>query len=460
MKERNVPIAPFVCSLNSGVRFNRAMEEMAPLLEFLPDGMVLEAEWRANPVLAQELEEERAQQTNRVPGGIFLRQARFALALKRLLRGRDVSHVHATSSRALVCALILKRLLNVTVSATIEPRPEPPRNWIQDALSECVGGRLSDRKLLEQYHCRAPVSDASSEMKKAILLAGGAGTRLFPLTKIVCKQLLPIYDKPMICYPLATLMLGGLREVLIISTPKDLPMLQDYLADGAQLGIRIEYGAQPKPEGIAQAFLIGAKFIGESGASLILGDNIFYGKLDFYRDALAIERGACIFGYQVRDPERYGVVEFDAEGKAISLEEKPRQPKSPFAVPGLYVYDDQVVDLCRTLRPSARGELEITDLNLIYLQRSELHVKLLSRGMAWLDTGTTTALLEASNYIATIEHRQGLKIACLEEVALRMGFITQSDLAKIIDGLPRNEYREYLRMVCDEGPSAGPEPVG
>jgi glucose-1-phosphate thymidylyltransferase len=307
---------------------------------------------------------------------------------------------------------------------------------------------------------RSKIENSNSKMKKAILLAGGAGTRLFPLTKIVCKQLLPIYDKPMICYPLATLMLGGLREVLIISTPKDLPMLRDYLADGAQLGIRIEYAAQPKPEGIAQAFLIGSKFIGESGASLILGDNIFYGKLDFYRDALAIHRGACIFGYQVRDPERYGVVEFDAEGKAISLEEKPRKPKSPFAVPGLYVYDDQVVDLCRTLRPSARGELEITDLNLLYLQRSELHVKLLSRGMAWLDTGTTTALLEASNYIATIEHRQGLKIACLEEVALRMGFITQSDLAKIIDGLPKNEYREYLRMVCDEGPSAGPEPVG
>ena len=229
-------------------------------------------------------------------------------------------------------------------------------------------------------------------MKKAILLAGGAGTRLFPLTKIVCKQLLPVYDKPMICYPLATLMLGGLREVLIISTPKDLPMLHDYLGDGAQLGIRIEYAEQPKPEGIAQAFLIGAKFIGDSGASLILGDNIFYGKLDFYRDALAIERGACIFGYQVRDPERYGVVEFDAEGKAISLEEKPKQPKSHFAVPGLYVYDDQVVDLCRTLRPSARGELEITDLNLLYLQHNELHVKLLSRGMAWLDTGTTSSL--------------------------------------------------------------------
>src|SRR5438270_12574990 len=232
--------------------------------------------------------------------------------------------------------------------------------------------------------------------KKAILLAGGAGSRLFPLTKIVCKQLLPVYDKPMICYPLATLMLGGLREILIISTPKDLPMLRDFLGDGAQLGIRIQYAEQPKPNGIAEAFQIGAKFIGDSGASLILGDNIFYGKLDFYREALAIERGACIFGYQVRDPERYGVVEFDADGKAISLEEKPRQPKSPFAVPGLYVYDNQVVDLCRRLRPSARNELEITDLNLLYLKQNQLHVKLLSRGMAWLDTGTTTTLLEAS----------------------------------------------------------------
>ena len=297
-------------------------------------------------------------------------------------------------------------------------------------------------------------------MKKAILLAGGAGTRLFPLTKIVCKQLLPIYDKPMVCYPLATLMLGGLRDVLIITTPKDLPMLRDYLGDGTQLGIRIEYAEQPKPEGIAQAFLIGAKFLGGSGASLILGDNIFYGKLDFYRDALAIERGACIFGYQVRDPQRYGVVEFDAEGKAISLEEKPKQPKSHYAVPGLYVYDERVVELCRSLRPSARGELEITDLNLLYLKEKQLHVKLLSRGMAWLDTGTQTSLLEAGNYIATIEHRQGLKIACLEEVALRTGFINQSQLSKIIDRLPKGEYRDYLQMVCDEGPSSALEPVG
>jgi glucose-1-phosphate thymidylyltransferase len=295
--------------------------------------------------------------------------------------------------------------------------------------------------------------------KKAILLAGGAGTRLYPLTKIVCKQLLPVYDKPMICYPLATLMLGGLREILIISTPKDLPMLQDFLGDGSRLGIRIEYAAQPKPEGIAQAFLIGADFLEDSGASLILGDNIFYGNLDFYREALTIDRGACIFGYQVRDPERYGVVEFGADGRALSLEEKPKRPKSNFAIPGLYVYDARVVEFCRQLRPSARNELEITDLNLVYLQRNELHVKPLGRGMAWLDTGTQNSLLEAGNYIATIEHRQGLKIACLEEVAYRMRFIDQKHLERILDQLPKGEYREYLGMVSAEGPAGQhPEP--
>jgi glucose-1-phosphate thymidylyltransferase len=287
--------------------------------------------------------------------------------------------------------------------------------------------------------------------KKAILLAGGAGTRLFPITKIVCKQLLPVYDKPMICYPLATLMLGGLREILIISTPKDLPMLRDFLGSGEHLGIRLEYAEQPEPQGIAQAFLIGASFIGDSGAALILGDNIFYGKLDFFREALAIERGAFIFGYQVRDPQRYGVVEFGADGRALSLEEKPKMPKSHFAVPGLYVYDDRVVEFCRTLRPSARGELEITDLNRLYLEKKELHVKILTRGMAWLDTGTQTSLLEAANYIATIEHRQGLKVACLEEVALRAGFISQSGLRSILDRLPKGEYRDYLQKVCEEG---------
>jgi glucose-1-phosphate thymidylyltransferase len=286
--------------------------------------------------------------------------------------------------------------------------------------------------------------------KKAILLAGGAGTRLYPLTKIVCKQLLPVYDKPMICYPLATLMLGGLREILVISTPKDIPMLRDFLGDGSQLGIRLEYAEQPEPKGIAQAFLIGADFIGVGGAALILGDNIFYGKLDFFRAALAVENGACIFGYQVRDPQRYGVVEFAPDGLAISLEEKPGQPKSHFAVPGLYIYDGQVTELCQSLRPSGRGELEITDLNLLYLRQNALHVRLLSRGMAWLDTGTQTSLLEAANYIATIEHRQGLKVACLEEVALRAGFIDQQQLSRLIDRLPNGEYRDYVKLVAEE----------
>jgi glucose-1-phosphate thymidylyltransferase len=296
--------------------------------------------------------------------------------------------------------------------------------------------------------------------KKAIILAGGAGSRLFPLTKIVCKQLLPVYDKPMICYPLATLMLGGLRDVLIISTPKDVPMIRDFLGDGAPLGIKIQYAEQSEPKGIAEAFLIGEKFIGGDGACLILGDNIFYGKLDFFREALALKKGACVFGYQVRDPQRYGVIEFDRNGRAISLEEKPKKPKTHFAVPGLYVYDSQVVDLCKSLKPSARGELEITDLNLLYLKKNELQVKLLSRGMAWLDTGTQTSLLEAGNYIATIEHRQGLKVACLEEVALRMKFITCADVEKTLAQLPAGDYRDYLKMVCDEGPTAGPEPVG
>ncbi len=287
--------------------------------------------------------------------------------------------------------------------------------------------------------------------KKAIVLAGGAGTRLYPLTKIVCKQLLPVYDKPMICYPLATLMLGGLREILIISTPKDLPMLRDFLGDGSQLGIRLEYAEQPEPKGIAQAFLVGEKFVGDDGAALILGDNIFYGNLDFFRDALAIDRGACIFGYQVRDPERYGVVEFGSDGRVISLEEKPKKPKSQYAVPGLYVYDDQVVEFCKILRPSSRGELEITDLNMIYLRQNALHVRLLGRGMAWLDTGTQTSLLEAANYIATIEHRQGLKVACLEEVALHMGFIDPPQVERLIGDLPKGEYRSYLELVCHEG---------
>ena len=286
--------------------------------------------------------------------------------------------------------------------------------------------------------------------RKAIILAGGSGTRLYPLTRIACKQLLPVYDKPMIYYPLATLMLGGIREVLIISTPKDVPQFRDLLGDGSRLGMRIEYAEQPRPAGIAQAFLIGEEFIAGDPVSLILGDNIFYGKLDFFRQALAMESGACIFGYQVRDPERYGVVEFDAAGKAISLEEKPSKPKSPFAVPGLYVYDRQIVDICRNMKPSARGELEITDVNIEYLRRGQLNVKVLGRGMAWLDTGTQTSLLEAANYIAAIQNRQGLMIACLEEIAFNQGWIDRAQLAALVEALPKNEYGEYLQAVCAE----------
>ncbi len=290
--------------------------------------------------------------------------------------------------------------------------------------------------------------------KKGIILAGGAGTRLYPLTRIACKQLLPVYDKPMIYYPLATLMLGGLREVLIISTPKDLPMIRDLLGDGAPLGMRIEYAVQEQPAGLAQAFIIGADFIGDDSVCLILGDNIFYGKLDFFRSALTQigrDAGACIFGYQVRDPERYGVVEFDRDGRAISIEEKPAKPKSSYAVPGLYVFDQKVVEIARALKPSSRGELEITDLNVEYLRRGELQVKVLGRGMAWLDTGTQQSLLDASAYIAAIENRQGLKIACLEEIAFNQGFIDAAGLQRCIDAIPKSPYREYLQMVLQEG---------
>ncbi len=289
--------------------------------------------------------------------------------------------------------------------------------------------------------------------RKAIILAGGAGTRLHPLSRIVCKQLLPVYDKPMIYYPIATLMLGGVREILIISTPKDLPQFRDLLGDGSRLGMRFEYAEQPKPAGLAQAYVIGADFVGTEPSCLVLGDNIFYGNLDFFRQALAQvgkDGGACIFGYQVKDPERYGVVEFGADGRAISIEEKPKQPKSPFAVPGLYVYDSEVVEIARNLKPGARGELEITDVNREYLRRGTLHVKVLGRGMAWLDTGTQQSLLDAGNYIAAIENRQGLKIACLEEIAFHQGFIDRAGLEQCIAESPKSPYREYMEMVLAE----------
>jgi glucose-1-phosphate thymidylyltransferase len=289
-----------------------------------------------------------------------------------------------------------------------------------------------------------------STTKKGIILAGGAGTRLDPLTRIACKQLLPIYDKPMIYYPLATLMLGGLREILIISTPKDTPAIENLLGDGASLGISITYAVQPEPKGIAQAFLIGESFLGGSGASLILGDNIFYGKLDFYREALRQAEGAYIFGYHVRDPERFGVVEFDKTGKVLSLEEKPKQPKSSYAVPGLYCFDDTVVERTKAQVPSARGELEITDLNNSYLREGALNVKLLGRGIAWLDTGTPASLLEAGNYIATVERQQNYKIACLEEVAFNRGFIDAAQFQKLIASTRNPDYRKYLEMVLAE----------
>jgi glucose-1-phosphate thymidylyltransferase len=289
--------------------------------------------------------------------------------------------------------------------------------------------------------------------KKGIILAGGAGTRLDPLTRIACKQLLPIYDKPMIYYPLATLMLGGLRDILIISTPKDTPQFEALLGDGSALGIRISYAVQPEPKGIAQAFLIGESYLEGSGATLILGDNIFYGKLDFFRRALEQTSGACVFGYHVRDPERFGVVEFDKTGKVLSIEEKPKSPKSSYAIPGLYVYDETVCARARALKPSVRGEIEITDLNVDYLKDGALDVRLLGRGIAWLDTGTPASLLEAGNYIATVEKQQNYKIACLEEVAFNRGFITTGEFERLITTTRNPDYREYLQRVLSEATS-------
>ncbi len=281
---------------------------------------------------------------------------------------------------------------------------------------------------------------------KGIILAGGSGTRLYPITQSISKQIIPIYDKPMIYYPLSVLMLAGIRDILIISTPKDIHLYKDIFGNGSQLGLNIEYAIQPSPDGLAQAFIIGEEFIGDDSVCLILGDNIFYG-YGFSKtliEAASNNDGAIVFGYYVNDPERYGVAEFDEKGKVLSLEEKPANPKSNYAVTGLYFYSNDVVEKAKNLEPSARGELEITDLNRLFLNENRLSLKIMGRGMAWLDTGTHESLLEASNYIATIEHRQGLKVACIEEIAFSKGYIDKADLRKLAEPLKKNQYGVYL----------------
>ncbi|MEZ6128848.1 MAG: glucose-1-phosphate thymidylyltransferase RfbA [Planctomycetaceae bacterium] len=288
------------------------------------------------------------------------------------------------------------------------------------------------------------------QFSKGIVLAGGTGSRLYPLTQAISKQMAPVYDKPMIYYPLSTLMLAGIRDVLVISSPRDLSGFQRLLGDGSQWGMTLSYLEQPKPEGLAQAFILGSDFVGADNVALILGDNIFYGRgfQGILDNAASFQTGATIFGYEVRDPERYGVVEFDADGKAVSLEEKPQQPKSRFAVPGLYFYDNDVIQISRDLKPSPRGELEITDVNLEYLRRGSLRVETLSRGFAWLDTGTHDSLLDAGNFVAAIEKRMGLKISCPEEIAFRRGFIDMAQFRTLADTY-KNEYGDYLRYVAD-----------
>ncbi|MBW1681441.1 MAG: glucose-1-phosphate thymidylyltransferase RfbA [Deltaproteobacteria bacterium] len=288
---------------------------------------------------------------------------------------------------------------------------------------------------------------------KGIILAGGVGTRLYPITKVVSKQLLPVYDKPMIYYPLSVLMLAGIREILVISTPQDLPLFEDLLGDGDQWGLRFHYREQPRPEGLAQAFIIGREFVGRDRVCMVLGDNIFYGHglPEKLKHAVKRERGATVFGYWVKDPERYGVVAFDDAGRALGIEEKPRKPRSHWAVTGLYFYDNRVLDIAAGLKPSARGELEITDVNRIYLEMGELHVEKLGRGIAWLDTGTHQSLMQASNFIQVIEERQGLKVACVEEIAFRMGYIDADRLETLARSLMQNGYGRYLMNLLEKG---------
>ena len=291
-------------------------------------------------------------------------------------------------------------------------------------------------------------------MLKGIILAGGSGSRLHPLTRAVSKQLVPIYNKPMVYYPLSTLMLSGIRQILVITTPHEQDGFRRLLGDGSEIGLQITYAAQPNPEGLAQAFIIGHEFVGPDRVALALGDNVFYGAhfSDYLRTAAAREAGATVFGYQVRDPERYGVVELDASGRAVSLEEKPAKPRSSLAVTGLYFYDNQVIDIAAGLTPSPRGELEITDVNRAYLERGQLHVEKLARGIAWLDTGTHESLMQASNYIHAIEERQGLMVACLEEIAYRMGWITAVDLTRLARAMASSTYGQYLFRVLETEP--------